>query len=74
MPNYFEHFCCKRLCFNFSFASLAGILIGITSSAVRLTISTITAWIKKYNSVIKKKKKEKKHGYIVILAKISFSQ
>ena len=50
----------------FSFASLIGIPIGITSSAIGLKICAITAGIKKYKSMIKKKKK--KHDKIVLLA------
>ena len=50
-----------------AFASLNAILIGITSSAMGVTISVITAEIKKYNSV--KKKKRKRHDKIVLLAK-----
>ena len=42
----------------FVFTSLVGIPIGITSSAKRLKISVITAVIKKYKSIIKKKEKE----------------
>ena len=49
------------------FASLVGIPIGITSSAIGLKICAITAGIKKYKSIIKKKKK--KHDKIVLLAK-----
>ena len=45
-----------------SFASLLGIVIGI-----RLKICAITGGIKKYKSVIKKKKK--KHDKTVVLAK-----
>ena len=41
-----------------TFASLAGIPIGITSSAIRLKICATTAAIKKYKSIIKKKKKK----------------
>ena len=41
-----------------AFASLVVILVGITSSAVGLKICVITAGIKKYNSIIKKKEKE----------------
>ena len=45
-------------CFSSSaFVSLDGIPIGITSYSVRLKICVITAGIKKYNSIIKKKKK-----------------
>ena len=50
-----------------AFASLIGIAIGITSSTKRLKICSITAGIKKYKSIIKKKKK--KHNKIVLSAK-----
>ena len=40
-----------------AFASLVGIPLRITSSAVGLKICAITAEIKMHNSVIKKKKK-----------------
>ena len=50
-----------------TFASLVGIPIGIMSSAIELNICVITAGIKKYNSVIKKKKRN--HDKIVLLAK-----
>ena len=50
-----------------AFASLFGIPIGITSSATGLTICAITAGIKKYKLIIKKKKN--KHEKIVFLAK-----
>ena len=50
-----------------AFASLVGIPIGITSSAIALKICAITAGIIKYKSIIKKKKK--KHDKIVLLAK-----
>ena len=49
------------------FASLVGIHIGITSSAIGLKICAVAARIKKYKSIIKKKKK--KHDEIVLLAK-----
>ena len=49
------------------FASMLGIPIGITSSAAGLQICAIGAGIKKYKSIIKKKKK--KHDKIVLLAK-----
>ena len=52
---------------NFAFASLVGILIGITSYAIGLKVCAITAGIKKYRSIIKKKKK--KHDKIVLIAK-----
>ena len=50
-----------------AFASLVGIPIGIASSTIGLKICVITAGIKKYKSIIKKKKK--KHDKIVLLAK-----
>ena len=40
-----------------SFASLVGIPMGITSSAIELKICLKTTGIKKYKSIIKKKKK-----------------
>ena len=49
------------------FASLAGIPTRITSYAIGLIICVITAGIKKYKSIIKKKKK--KHDKILSLAK-----
>ena len=61
--NYIEHFLMlapkTTVCTSiFAFASLIGILIGITSSAIGLKICAITAGIKKYKSIIKKKEKE----------------
>ena len=50
-----------------AFASLFGITVGITSSAIGLKICAITAGIKNYKSIIKKKKK--KYDKIVFLAK-----
>ena len=50
-----------------TFASLIGIPIGIASSAIGLKIYAITAGIKTYKSIIKKKKK--KHNQTVLLAK-----
>ena len=50
-----------------AFVSLVGIPIGITKSAIGSKICAITAGIKKYKSIIKKKKK--KHDKIVLLAK-----
>ena len=49
-----------------SFASLVGTPIGITSSVIGLKICVITAGIKKYKSITKKKKKE--HDKILSLA------
>ena len=51
-----------------AFASFVGIPIGIASSTIGLKICVITAGIKKYKSIMKKKKK-KKHDKIVLLAK-----
>ena len=61
-------FCCQCLCLNFCFyTSLVGVLFGIASSAVRMKIFAITAGIKKYKSV--NKKKWKKYNEIVLLGK-----
>ena len=70
--NYIEHFLILAFtisgCISISdFVSLLGIPIGITSSAIGLKICATTAGIKKYKSIIKKKKK--KHDKIVLLAK-----
>ena len=70
--NYIEHFLIlgstiAGCVFISAFASLVGIPIGITSSAIGLNICAVTAAIKKYKSMIKKKKK--KHDKIVFLAK-----
>ena len=58
--NYIEHFLILgstvTVCVSISvFASLVGIAIGITSSAIGLKICAITAAIKKCKSIIKKK-------------------
>ena len=71
-PNYIEYFLTLVStitgCILIStFTSLLGILIEITSSATGLKICAITAGIKKYKSIIKKKKK--KHDKIVLLTK-----
>ena len=50
-----------------AFTSLLGIRIWITSSATGLKIYAITAEIKKYKTIIKKRKN--KHDKIVLLAK-----
>ena len=52
------------------FSSLVCVPVGITSSAVGVKICGITAGIKKYKSIIKKKKK--KHDKIVFLGKDKF--
>ena len=51
-----------------AFASLVCVLVGITSFAVRLKICAVTAGIKNYKSVIKKKKK--KYDKIMLLEKL----
>ena len=61
--NYIEHFLIlastvTRCVSISSFASVVGIPIGITSSAIGLKICAITARIKKYRSIIKEKKKK----------------
>ena len=68
--NYIEHFLILAStitgCFSISaFASLVGTPVGIMSSAIGLKICAITARIKNYMSIIKKKKLDK----IVLLAK-----
>ena len=50
-----------------AFALLVCVPIGITSSAVGINVCAITVGIKKYQSIIKKKKK--KHEKIVFLGK-----
>ena len=70
--NYIEHFLLLAStitgCISISaFASLLGIPIEITSSAKGLKICAIAAGIKKYKSIIKKKKK--KHNKVVLLGK-----
>ena len=50
-----------------AFASLVGIPIGITSSAIGFKICVITAGIKRYKSINKKKKKN--HDKIILLSK-----
>ena len=58
--NYIQHFliltCTIMGCISSSsFASLVGIPIGITSSAIGFKICAITVGVKKYKSIIKKK-------------------
>ena len=70
--NYSEHFLILSStitwCVSISAsASLVGVSVGITSSAIELKNFSITAGTKKYKSIIKKKKK--KHDKIVLLAK-----
>ena len=70
--NYIEHFLILAStiteCISISaFTFLVGIPIGITSPGVGLKICAITARIKTYRSIIKKKKK--KHDKIALLPK-----
>ena len=70
--NYVEHllilFSVVTGCVSISaFASLVCLPVRITSSAVGITICVITAGIKIYKSIIKKKKK--KHDKIMLLGK-----
>ena len=70
--NYIQHFliltCTITGCVSSSsFASLVGIPIGITSSAIGFKICVITVGVKKYKSIIKKKKKM--HDKTVLLVK-----
>ena len=60
--NYFEHFLLSVSAVALSvsisaFVSLVGIPVGITSSAVRLKICAIVAGIKKYMTIIKKRRR-----------------
>ena len=60
--NYFEHLLILAStitgCISIShFASLIGIPIGTTSSAIGLKICAVTAGIKKHQSIVKEKKK-----------------
>ena len=50
-----------------AFASLVRVPVGITCSAIGIKICKITAGIKKYKSIAKKKKK--KHDKIILLGK-----
>ena len=70
--NYIDHFlilaCTITGCISVSaFTCFIGIPIEITSFAVGLKVCVITAGIKKYKSIIKKKKK--KYDRIVLLEK-----
>ena len=52
-----------------AFISLAAAPIVITSSAVGTKVCAINQWIKKYKSIIKKRKKKMKHDKNVLLEK-----
>ena len=74
--NYIEHLLILAFAFNrcvsiSAFASLDGISIGITASAMGLKICALTAGIKNYKSIIKKKKE--KHDKKILLAKIKLN-
>ena len=62
--NYWMYF---NFCVCFSICFLVCVPIGITSSVIGLKICAVAAGIKKYKSIIKKKKK--KYDKIVLLAK-----
>ena len=69
--NYFEHIPiffsgCASIS---AFVSLLGVCTGIASYSIGLKICAITAGIKKYKSIIKKKRK--KHNNTMLLAKPS---
>ena len=71
-PNYIEHFLILAStitgCISISaFATLLGIPIWIASSTIGLKLCVIAAGIKKYQPIIKKKKKN--HDKIASLAK-----
>ena len=70
--NYIEHILILAStitgCISISdFAYLIGVSIGITSSAIGSKMCTIAARVKRFKSIIKKKKK--KHNKIVLLTK-----
>ena len=74
--NYTDHFLILASsitgCISISaFASLMGIPIGITSSAIGLKVCAIAAGIKKYESIIKEKKR--KHNKTALLEKSKLS-
>ena len=48
-----------------AFALLAGISVGVASSAIGLKVCAITAGIKKYKSVIKKKRKKTRSNSVI---------
>ena len=54
-----------------AFASFVGIPIGIASSTVVLKICIITAGIKKYKSIIKKKKKKHDENLSLVKSKLN---
>ena len=60
-----------KLLWVFSYALLACVSVGITSSAVGLKICALTTAIKMQESIIKKKRR--KHDKIVLLAKTKLS-
>ena len=55
----------------FAFASLFGVSVGTTSSAIGLKICAIAAGIKKYKSIINKE--NKKHDKMLLLAKTNLN-
>ena len=73
--NYIEHFLTlifAVICISISvFTSLIDISKGIVSSSIGLNVCAIVSKIKKYKSIIKKKKK--KHDEITLLAKTNLN-
>ena len=58
IENFFILACAITGCISIpAFASLIGICIGITSSAIRLKLCAIILGIKKYQSIIKEKRR-----------------
>ena len=75
--NYIEHFSCFSffnywMYFRFCLFSVVGISIGSTSFAIGLKICAIAASIKNYQSIIKRKKKNK-YDKKVLLVKSKLS-
>ena len=70
--NYIEHFLTLASVVTewisiSGFASILNMSLGITILAIGLKICAVTAWIKKYKSIIKKQKKN--YDKIVLLVK-----
>ena len=72
VKNLFIRFSTVATCISVStFSSLVWVPVGITRFTVNINIYEITAGIKKYKSIIKRK--EKKHHKIVLLEKYKFN-
>ena len=77
--NYIEHLLIVASAINgcvfiSTFSSLVRISVGITSSVIKMKICEITMAIKKYKSIIKKKKYLKKCNKIVFLEKTKLNK